>query len=688
MPLISQTFDLALAQHQAGNLQGAEVLYRQILQADPQHADAWHLLGVIAHQVGKHGLAIQTIGRAIVLNPRSPHYYSNLGEAQRALNQFEAALDSYRRAIELEPNFVEAYSNLGIVLYSLERPEEARAAYREALRHRPDFAEAHNNLGNTFKDEGRLEEAMAEYRQAIALKPGFATAYNNMGNAFADAGAREDAKKWYAEAMRIQPNFAEPHYNLGNVLKDESRLHEAQAEYREAMRLKSTYAEAHNNLANSLQVQGELDDAVCLYHEALRLKPRYAQARSNLLFCLNYHPEVNGPTLFAEHRRFGEEYDLPLSGHVQFPHVPDPHRKLRIGYVSPDFRRHPVASFFEPVLVHHDPQQFETYLYAEVAVPDATTERFKRFATVWRNTSKITDAELLRQVRADRIDLLVDLAGHTSSNRLPLFGHKPAPVQISYLGYPNTTGMGTIDYRLTDGVVDPPGEPVRHTEELVRLDGCLCCFLPPNDAPPPSSAPALATGKITFGSLHSLAKLNHRVVDLWCRVLEAMPAARLLVIRDTLEGATRERFRQRFAERGFHEDRVELRNALPAQGSHLSLYDEIDVSLDTFPWCGHTTACESLWMGVPIVTLYGDRHAGRLVASVLTRLGRPDWIAHSPDEYVELATHLAGDLAALSRLRAELREEMRASPLCAAEPFTRGLEGVYRALWRRWCAAL
>jgi protein O-GlcNAc transferase len=288
------------------------------------------------------------------------------------------------------------------------------------------------------------------------------------------------------------------------------------------------------------------------------------------------------------------------------------------------------------------------------------------------------------QVRSDGIDILVDLAGHSANHRLGVFTHKPAPVQISYLGYPITTGLTTIDYRLTDGIADPPGEPVRHTEELVRLPGCFCCWSPPRDAPHVTPPPLRRRGRITFGSLHHLAKLNGKAIDLWCAVLRAVPAARLLVFRHTLKGETTERLRRAFRLRSIDESRIELRHAA-GTGGFLGVYADVDVLLDAFPWCGHATTCEALWMGVPVLTLRGPRHAGRMSASILTCVGLTDLIAETPEEYRQKAVWLASDGERLADLRGSLRERMLRSPLCDGATFTRGLEAVYRGLWRRWC---
>jgi predicted O-linked N-acetylglucosamine transferase (SPINDLY family) len=367
----------------------------------------------------------------------------------------------------------------------------------------------------------------------------------------------------------------------------------------------------------------------------------------------------------------------------RFVNVPDPDRRLRVGYISPDFRRGPLAAFIEPVLAAHDPSQVEVFAYAELARADEVTERLQSLVHSWRRTRDGGDDQVADQIRADKIDILVDLAGHTANHRLGVFARKPAPVQVTYLGYAGTTGLGTVDFRLTDAIADPAGEPAHHVEEVVRLPGCFCCYAPPTDAP--EIGPYTEHHPVTFGSPHKLIKLNDRVIELWARVLQVVPNSRLLLCRNTLNGETLTYWRRRVESHGIAHDRVELRQAVQSAEGYLATYQEMDVLLDVFPWTGHAVTCEALWMGVPVVTLLGDRFAGRMSASVLTSLGLTDLVATNADQYVTIAARLANDRSGLARLRSELRERMRESPLCDAGRFTKGLEESYRWMWRRWC---
>ncbi len=377
---------------------------------------------------------------------------------------------------------------------------------------------------------------------------------------------------------------------------------------------------------------------------------------------------------------------LTASDARSHPNSPDEHRVLRVGYVSPDFRAHAVAYFLEPILLHHNSNSVETFCYAELPVPDARTMSFRAMAKNWRETYAMSDDSLAALIREDAIDILVDLAGMTSGTRLLVFAKKPAPVQISYLGYPCTTGLGTMDYRLVDAVTAPPGEETSDVEELHRLPVPFACYWPSQSAPSVSSLPAEATGVITFGSLHKLEKLNAAVLDLWAQLLRQAPSSRLLFVRNTLQGRVVQCFAEQLQKRGIPQARLAFRCVKPADIQHLQAYEEIDIALDAFPWNGHTTACEALWMGVPVVALRGRRHSARMTASVLTAVGLEDLIAEDEAGYCRIAARLAADIVGLARLRRELRGRMMASPLCDGAAFTRHLEAAYRAMWQRWCA--
>jgi protein O-GlcNAc transferase len=564
--------------------------------------------------------------------------------------------------------------------------DEAVTNYERALQLRPDYSEVHNNLGVAHASLGRWADAVSCYLKARSFQPNYSDAYTNLGVALTEAGRIDEAVAVLQQAVRLRPNAAGAHYNLGNALQKRDDFEESVRSYHRALVFRPDNADVYNNMAKIFLVEGRTQEAIGAYRRAIASEPNSVTAHSNLLFALNYDSRLTATELATEHRRWADVHGRVAPLGPEPGHSRDPDRRLRIGYLSPDFYNHPAVSFLEPILANHDPRQVESICYAEILRPDAVTARLRSLVHGWRATRELNDLQLAEHIRADAIDILVDLAGHAADSRVRVLAYKPAPIQITYLGYPNTTGLGTVDYLLTDAVCDPPGEPTPYPEDPVRLPGGFCCYLPPGDAPQVAPLPAFSAGHVTFGSLQNLAKLNMEVIALWCRLLRAVPTARLLIFRSTLSEEAKRSLRGQFRLRGIDDERIELaRTTSAGSGSHLDVYGAVDVSLDTVPWNGHTTTCESLWMGVPMITLYGTRHAGRMAASVLTRLDMGDLIARTPEEFIEIGARLAANIEGLSKLRAELRERMRSSALCDGATFTRTLEDAYRRLWGKWC---
>ena len=482
----------------------------------------------------------------------------------------------------------------------------------------------------------------------------------------------------YDAALRIRPGYAAAHSNRGNALKEAGRLQEALASYEAALRLKPDFAEAHANRGNTLTALGRLDEALASYETALGFKPDHAEAHSNYLLALHYR-EADAGAILPAARRFGRLF-APASA-VVAPRLGG--RRLRIGYVSGDFRRHSVSYFFEPLLRHHDRERFELFAYSNNVGDDDTTRRLMAGFDHWRRIRGVGDETVADGIRADGIDILVDLAGHTAHNRLPVFARRPAPVQVSWLGYPGTTGLAAIDYRLVDAVTDPEGEAdALATETLIRLSPGFLCYGPPADAPLPASRPA--GGGVTFGSFNNPAKLSPEAVALWAEILHRLPEARLLLKgRPFADGLARGIMEGRFAGHGIAAGRLELTGWLPGDGDHMATYGRVDVALDPFPYNGTTTTCEALWMGVPVVTLAGSRHAGRVGASLLHRLGLDDLVAGDPAAYIGIALGLAGRRDRLAELRQTLRPRLAASSLGDAAGFARAVECAFHEMWER-----
>jgi predicted O-linked N-acetylglucosamine transferase (SPINDLY family) len=627
---LQQQLQSGMSHHQAGRLAEAEKIYRQILSQQPDHAGALHLLGVLALQMGQFDAAADLIRRAIRLMPDSAEAHYNLGSALQNLGQLDAAIAAFRQAIHLKPDLTQAYINLANALRDTAQLDPAIVAYRQVIRLKPDYAEAYNNLGNALLDKGQPDEAIAAYQQTIRLKPDYAEAHNNLGNAFKRIGQHDHAVTSLRQAIYLNPNYPEAHYNLGNALKDNGQLGEAIASYRQAIRLRPDLVEAYCNLGGALQDTGEINECIRSFREVIRLKPDFAEVHSNLVLALNYQTGRDAGEILAEHQAWSDRHARPLLNEIP-PHANErsPERRLRVGYVSADLWRHSVAHFFIPLLENHDRQPVEIFCYASVARPDEVTERIKRSCDVWRNILAVSDESAAKMVRSDAIDILVDLSGHTAGNRLRIFARKPAPIQVTYLGYANTTGMSAIDYRLTDALTDPFAMTDHlNAEKLWRLPTCAWCYHPPEDSP---DIQPRGNGPITFGCFNAFAKINSMLVEIWAELLHRLPESHLLLkSAGAGEPAARQRIIAQFAKHGIASARIEL--------------------------------------------------LGRI-----TTAGLPNLIAQTPQEYVSIASELAANPSALEAFRTNLRSQVMSSPLVDGRRFTTEVESAYRQMWRNWC---
>ncbi|MDD2319828.1 MAG: tetratricopeptide repeat protein [Geobacteraceae bacterium] len=497
-------------------------------------------------------------------------------------------------------------------------------------------------------------------------------------------GLLAEAADAFRSVLSAHPEHLSALVELGNTLYSQALMNDAVEQYRAAIRLYPHVAAVYNNLGIVYQEQGRTDEAIAEYRRALELDPGYTMAHSNLLRCLNFHPAIDNAALFEAHKSFETLHGSLRRPHeLSFPNNREPDRQLRIGYVSPDLGNHSVAYFVTSVFPNHDRTRFQVFCYSDRGKEDKSTERIKQGVDVWRRTSGMDDKTLFSLIRNDAIDILVDLAGHTGGNRLPLFAMRPAPVQVTWLGYPNTTGLATMDYRIVDDISDPPGEADRyHSETLLRLPNGFLCFDPPVDAPAVKPLPMLQNGFVTFGSFNALAKITDEAVALWSRILARVPGSRILLKNKCLfDESTRNRLYGQFAVHGISSDRLMMTPYTLTTEEHLDCYSHLDISLDTFPYNGTTTTCESLWMGVPVIGLLGGRHASRVTASILTRLGLDSLVGRDADECVEISVHLAGRHELLEVVRNGLRERMRRSALCDGKGFTRELENAYRNIW-------
>jgi len=717
---IQQAFALALQHHQAGRLAEAEAFYRQVLAAQPNHPDALHLLGVVALQTGRHDLAVEWIRQGLVFHPNNFAAHFQLGGVYRSMGRLDEAVASFRRTLQLKPDFAEAHNSLGTGLADQGRLDEAVTVFRRALQLKPDYPEAQNNLGIALAKQGqfddavaayhhalklrpnvpetyhylgiahrareRLDEAVAAHRRAVELKPDYLEAWLHLGNLLAERGQPDEAVAAYRRALQLKPDSAEAQYNLGTALTLLGRLDEAVTAHRRTLELKPDHAEAWNNLGASLRDQGELAQACAAFRQAASLKPSDATFLSNLIFTMHFYRAGDGGSIHDEQARWNRLYGEPLRPSWQpNRNDPDPRRRLKIGYVSPDFYFHSVSYFFAPLLEAHDRRLFEIYCYANVQRPDAVTDRLRKSADVWRDVHAFSDVQLADCVRADGIDILIDLALHTTGNRLLVFARKPAPVQVAWLGHPGSTGLSAIDYRITDVFLEPEDSAWSESVETpIRLSETWCCFAPLEEYPERAALPALQSGRVTFGCLNNFCKLNEAVLRLWVTALQAVEGSRLVLRCPT--GATQTRLREWFEAQGIAADRLDLVPRTAGRAEFLRLFDRIDIALDPFPYNGGTTTFEALWMGLPVVSLAGRTAVSRVGLSALTNVGLPELAAHSEDDYVRIAVALAGDVRRLTDLRQTLRSRMQASPLTDAPRFARNMEAAYRTLWRHWCA--
>jgi len=727
---IDDALNTAITHHRAGNLAEAERIYREILTQHPNHPVALYFLGRVAAATGHLDHATTLLTRAARLDPANADCLGVLGEVFEHSSRRDDAIAAYRAAVALRPDWVEVLNNLGHLLILSGRAPEAMEAYEAAIRHRPDMAEthsnlaeayrvqsrphdaaaaartairldpqmpaAHGNLGNALHALGQFEEAIACHREALRLNPQFIDAWNNLALALAALRRYDEAADAYRAALRVQPNpaYAEIMANLGTMLIATDRLDEACDAYRESLRARPDYVHAHNNLGNALREQGLIDEAIECFRTAIRLRPDYVLGHSNLLFALYFHPDVTNEQLLAEHRAWAKVHADPITASATTTttttrgNAPDLQRRLRVGFVSPDLRDHPIGRFMLPLLSHRDRAPMEVICYSATKRPDDITRQLREQSDAWRVSVGVPDAALAEMIRADGIDVLIDLSLHSSGNALLTFARKPAPVQITWLGYPGTSGMTAMDFRLTDPHLDPSSADAaadadahpKYSERSLRLPRTYWCYAAPLEAPPDvAPPPARSAGHVTFGCLNQFSKVSSTTRQTWLKILANTPNSRLIL--HALPGRHRQRIAGEFASAGVDPARVEWIDKLPIE-QYLATYNRIDIALDPFPYNGGTTTCDALWMGCPVVTLAGHRAAARAGVSLLSNAGLPELIARDLDDYIRIATELAGDSRRLMELRSTMRDRLRGSPLMDAAAFARDFAEVLRRAWR------
>jgi predicted O-linked N-acetylglucosamine transferase (SPINDLY family) len=681
---INAHYNLGMTLLRQGRAEAALPALQAALALRPEFPEALLQLGVACLNLGRWQESADHLRRAAALRPGEAEIYYNLGYACSRLGDSGQALACYRKALELNPDFIEVHYNLGTLHADQGRYEEAIAALGQVLRWRPDHLDALINTGTAYLNLRRIDEAVPYYQRALALRPDNIQALYNLGTAFLNQGRLMDAASLLQRAVAASPDYVEAAYNLGNVYNDMFRFDEARTCYERVLALQADFVPALVNLGNVLLALGLPGQAIAYYDRALALQPAAYLAHHARLLAMNYLYPPATAELWAAHRRFGAQFETEDRPRPRHANPRDPARRLKIGYVSPDLRLHSVGFFMEPILAHHDHNAVEIYCYYNHTWRDAVSERLRSLADHWIPCRELDDEALAARIRADGIDILVDLAGHTRDNRLLVFAHKPAPVQVSYLGYPATTGLQAMDWRLVTAETDPEGAEQWHSERLYRLPRSLWCYRPPATAGEvQGETPARAAGFITFGSMNNIAKVSEAAVATWSGILKRVPGSRL-VLTNLPEGEGTAQIARRFAAQGIAEERLVLQGKLSAEAYEAQL-QKIDLGLDPYPYNGTTTTCQSLWMGIPVITLEGETSVARSGYALLQTLGLEELIARDEAEYVEIATRLANDLDRLDALRSGMRSRFEASALRDETGFTREIEDAYRAIWRDWC---
>ena len=711
-----------LKYHKSGRLQKAEACYQQLLEREPNNAEVAYLLGGIALQQGNFQKAQEAFDRAVQLDPQNARYLYYLGETHRLKGNLKKAAAAYELATAAQANFPEAWNNWGTVLMAQGTIEMAVKCYERAIEQRPNFTEAHNNLGILYKRQGDLDKATLCYEQALKIDPNSADAYSNWGNVLMLKQEWEQAIRCYRRALQQNPEAATVLSNLGNALLKNGQLQESLSVLRRAVKCDSKCTDAHCNLGNTLLKLGQLEDAIAAYRSFLELRPEASEAAaevynnignalrqqgdipssveafkraseiapanpvfySNVLFQQSYSVRLSPADSLAAHRLWEERYRI--SEPLPYPPAErflDPKRRLKIAYVSPDFKGdHPVSYFIELIVEHHHRDQVEVFAYSNVHGPDGVTERIKSKSDHWREIKGLSDRAAAELIAKDEIDVLIDLAGHTAYHRLGVFTAKPAPIQATYLGYFTTTGLSQIDYWIVDPVLVPLDSKEQSSEQVWRLNRCWGCYRPADDAPPIDPVvedPSI----ITFGSFNNLPKLTPPTLELWAEILEAIPNSQLLLKTKAFsDAATQKRIRQPFEKRGLDPSRILLKGEINSHREHLGLYNLLDIGLDPFPFTGATTTADALWMGVPVISLAGGCMAARQSASLLHTVGLEDWIAYSKEEYLAKAIEFAKNVIAIRKDSPALRQRVADSELCDADNMVAELESAYRAMWQ------
>ena len=662
--------------------------YAAALEMDPENAMAHGGMGNVLFRLDRNAQAAASYRSATALPTANAAHYHGLGRSLHALGATAEAESAYRQSIALDASLAAPMLHYADLLRETRRKEPAIAIYQAVLLLEPNNIDALNNLGMALQEDGQLEAALASFRQVALLAPDNPVTHSNIAAALNDMGQREAALESCRRAVKLGPKSTAAHVNLGTCLMEMDRLSEAVNSFETVLKLDPHHRRAYVNISDALSRLGRIDQAIVHCRKALKINPDWDELHSNLLFYLTHSQDIDAATLFAEHLKYAEHFEAPLrASWPQHTNVRDPERTLRIGFVSADLYNHPVANFITPILeCLTQSRQVEIVAYANSFHDDHVSRHLHGLFAVWRQVEKLSHAELAQLITSDTIDILIDLSGHTGFNRLPTFARKPAPLQVTWIGYPGTTGLQAMDYFLTDRYYSPPGVlDDQFTEKLVRLPACVP-FLPSPDAPPVNALPASENGYITFGSFNRISKLSPRVIARWSKLLRALPNTRMLLAAIPNKQAS-DRLRSWFGKEGIAPERLSF-HAYTNIHDYLALHHLVDICLDTFPYNGGTTTFHACWMGVPTLTIDGMTLPGRVGAMILSQTGLDEFIASDEDDFISMGKSLSTKINYLAALRSSMRSRMDDSAIGQPALITEGLEGALRSMWQRWCTGL
>jgi protein O-GlcNAc transferase len=675
-------FEAARQEHRHGNDAKAHELCRQVLQLAPDDVAALSLLARLDLKAGRLEQAAGWLERAVQLRPSSSVDLSNLGVVYFRQGALSVAAATLERALELDPNNLDATWNLGLLLLDGGAAERGLGLVTRAAELSPQSLAFQLTSGNVLLAAGRSEQAVQHFRRALALDPANIELSYRVLSTLVRSERLLEAEELARWLVNEQPERAERYVALGRVLSKQRKFSEAVAQFRQALALAPQSTLVTTPLVEALATLGRVDETLTELERAIAIDPKLTAVHSTLVFQTAFSSRHDARAQLAEAQRWSDRHAAPLLGRRRaYTHERSPERRLRIGYVSPDFRRHVQRLYTIPVLAQHDHAAHEIVCYSSVKAPDQHTQRIKSLADEWHDVARLDDGELAQKIRDDRIDVLVDLTMHMAHNRLRVFAERPAPVQIAWLAYPGTTGVDGMDYRITDPFLDPQGAPLPYSEQSLWLPHSFWCYGPGSDEGTVGELPQLRAGHVTFGCLNNFMKVSRGTLELWARVLTANLGSKLLLLAPC---DSRDFVRNILHENAVGPERVEFVD-YQSRDSYLETYGRIDIALDTLPYSGHTTSLDAYWMGVPVVTLVGETIVGRAGLSLASNLELQDWVAHDPAEFVRIASHFARDPSQLSELRRGLRQRLLRSPLMDAAGFTRELEGAYRQAWRRFC---